>query len=210
VVKAGQASALSVSFKGNQISSDVTALQIAVWNAGKAPIVREEVLTPVEIVMEPSLPILEATLRKVSRGITQISLDESGLATGKLRLNWRILEQNDGCVVQLIYAGPSDAPVSVVGAVVGQPAVEKLPYSGSITSPTEQYAREARTSRIFAWSMIALGVLSSGLALWERLDPDLTSTPSPLRYFAVLMSIVCFGIGFYSVYTLPSNPPFGF
>jgi hypothetical protein len=163
VVKAGQASALSVGFKGKEISSDVTAVQIAVWNAGKEPIRSADVLTPVEIVMEGSIPILESTLRKVSRDITHVSIDDSEISAGKLRLNWRILEQNDGCVIQVIYAGTFDANLSVVGAVVGQQAVDQLRYSGSIMSPTEQYTNETKWGRITGCLMLGMGLISVGM-----------------------------------------------
>jgi len=51
VVRMGQASNLSIKFEDRQVDSDVTALQITVWNRGALSIRPDNVLKPVAIVM---------------------------------------------------------------------------------------------------------------------------------------------------------------
>ncbi|MCX5669849.1 MAG: hypothetical protein NTU94_00815, partial [Planctomycetota bacterium] len=66
VVRMGQASKLSVKIDDRLVDSDVTAVQIAVWNRGALSIRPSNVLKPVAIVM-PGRQVLEATIRKQSR-----------------------------------------------------------------------------------------------------------------------------------------------
>lgn len=208
VVKAGQASSLAVSFKGKAISGDVTALQIAIWNAGKAPIRNVDILTPVEIVMEGSTPILESTVRKVSRDITQISIDDRDASAGRLRLNWRILEENDGCVVQVIYAGASDAHLSVMGTVVGQRSVDQLRYAGNIMSPTEQYISQIKERRTAAYLVLFASIVPSATLFALRYSR--LPVPVFMKVTCILLSTIGIALGVFYFYNVPSNPPFGF
>jgi hypothetical protein len=123
IVKAGQSSDLHVLYKGQSVSTDVTALQVEIWNAGKESIRPEHILSPIILQMSPKVPILEVRLRRISRPVCQIALDESQLADGKLGVSWRILEHNDGAIIQLIVAGPSGVTVAGQGSVEGDPTV---------------------------------------------------------------------------------------
>ncbi|MDP2954592.1 MAG: hypothetical protein Q8O76_14915, partial [Chloroflexota bacterium] len=67
VVSAGQATELEVLHRGKPVSgSDITAVQIAIWNAGKQSIRPENVLDGISIFTQPPVPILEASIRKRS------------------------------------------------------------------------------------------------------------------------------------------------
>lgn len=59
IVRAGQSSDLHVLYKGQSVSTDVTALQVEVWNGGKEPIRSEHILSPVVLQTLPRVPILE-------------------------------------------------------------------------------------------------------------------------------------------------------
>jgi hypothetical protein len=98
IIKSEQASLLDVYYKNEKINTDVTAVQIAIWNSGKHEIISEDILEPVTIYTEPNVPILEATIRKVSRELIDLSIDTSILKQGSLLINWKILERNDGGV----------------------------------------------------------------------------------------------------------------
>ena len=103
VVQTGKMSALKVLINGIEIQGDVTAAQIAIWNSGAAPIKSEDILTPIMIQTENNAPILDVSVRKVSRPVIEMSLDQSKISSGIVGVHWRILEQNDGCVLQIIY-----------------------------------------------------------------------------------------------------------
>jgi hypothetical protein len=60
VVRAGQASRLTVTFNEKIIKSDVTAAQIALWNQGNQSIKLNDVLKPIVIYTENKTPVLEA------------------------------------------------------------------------------------------------------------------------------------------------------
>jgi hypothetical protein len=59
IVRSGQSSDLYVLYKGQPVSTDVTAFQLEVWNAGKEPIRTEHILDPIVIETSPRVPILD-------------------------------------------------------------------------------------------------------------------------------------------------------
>jgi hypothetical protein len=123
IVKSGQSSDIHVLFKNEPVSTDVSALQVAIWNAGKEPIHAENVLDP--ILLKTSVPILEASVRRISRETTHFSIDTSRQSQGVLGMSWKILEGDDGAVVQLIIAG-TGSPVTLSGAIEGQRRISAM------------------------------------------------------------------------------------
>lgn len=128
VVKAGEASDLSISHNGKKISGNVTAAQMAIWNSGKRPIRENDTLSPIVISTGGGQPVLEAKIRKTTRPIVNFTLDTTRADDGKLQVNWRILEKDDGAVIQLIYVGEQDVPLEVSGSIVGQRRVREIFY----------------------------------------------------------------------------------
>ena len=126
VVKSGQSSDLHVVYRGQGVSTDVSALQVEIWNAGKESIRTEHILSPVVLTTSPRVPILEARLRHVTRPVSDISLDTTHLADGAVGGSWKILEHNDGAAIQLILAGPPTESVVPAGIVEGQQGITVL------------------------------------------------------------------------------------
>jgi hypothetical protein len=126
IVKSGQSSDLHILYKGQNIASDVTGLQVVVWNHGKESIRSENILTPLTLTTSPKVPILEARIKQVNRSVTQVALDTSQSANGSLGMSWKILEHNDGAVLQLIVAGPTSVTVKAEGVVEGQGQIKEL------------------------------------------------------------------------------------
>jgi hypothetical protein len=120
IVKSGQSSDLHVLYKGQDVPTDVSALQVAIWNAGRESIRPENILTPITLTTSPVVPILEARIKKATRNVSQIGLDTSEIAKGSVGLTWKILEHDDGAVLQLIVAGASTVTVQAEGIVEGQ------------------------------------------------------------------------------------------
>lgn len=180
VVSARQGSQLTVIYGGHEILSDITAAQIALWNAGKRPIRAEDVLTPITIRTDNSIPILEASVRKTSRDLINLAVDQSDISAGSLRITWKILEQNDGGIIQIIYAGPAETRISADGAIVGQPNVHEVKYYGSISSLAEQFVKTARIYRAMGVLMIFVAVLLTAfdayLVLTRQRKGTLTGT----------------------------------
>jgi hypothetical protein len=156
VVKQGTASRLAVSFDGRPIAQDATAVQLAIWNRGKEPIRHAAVLQPLVIRTDGKTPILEATIRRKSRDVVQLEVNQSRMASGELELSWNVLEGGDGGALQIVYAGGPDVRVHCTGVFEGQPAIRELRYSRAIKSPSEQL----RSERYDKWLGLASGVLA--------------------------------------------------
>jgi hypothetical protein len=214
IVKAGQLTRLSVSIDGRQLSTDVTAAQIAFWNAGKEPIRSDHVLREFTISTQPSVPIIDATVRKSSREVCHIKLDTSREQAGELRISWNILEHNDGGIVQVVFGG--DVTTKLLGSVVieGQPSIHAL-HAASKASAEERYAKENRSTRIVALFAGSLGLVVA-IFMWplipqvRRLSMFGESTSVVLTLFVamplLLMGLAVFGWFFFRV----PEPPFGF
>lgn len=168
LVRAGEASRLSTRFDNKPVETDITAAQVAIWNQGRRSIKREQVLKPVVIFTENSTPILEATIRKSSREVTRLALNTDELQEGRVTVLWDILEQNDGGVIQLIYAGNTDVRINADGVIEGQQQIERLEFAGRIKSPSEQYESARWNYRGLGTLLFVCGILLSLLAWLVR------------------------------------------
>jgi hypothetical protein len=173
VVKGGEASTLRVLHGDQDIKGDVTAAQVAIWNDGTESIRPENVLSPVCILLRPSVTILEAKIRKVSRGVVGAAVDASRLTEGVVPVTWKILEHNDGAVIQLIFAGSTETDIAVDGTVEGQPTVLHVKPSHKVHSPAEQLALERRQTQV----LVALPTIAFLLVLvsWLVLRANIRS-----------------------------------
>lgn len=147
VLKSGKASCLRVLYDNREIKTDVTTTQVAIWNRGRKSIRTGDILSGVKILTEPRVPILEATIRKYSRSIIEFSLDKSDFAEGEVPISWKILEQNDGVVIQLTYAGPPTVNIAVEGTLEGQSRIFKVGFPGKIKSASEQFIEQKKENR---------------------------------------------------------------
>jgi len=124
VVSTGKASRLEVTLDGEEIKTDVSTAQVAVWNNGAKSIGATEILAPVILRTEGGVPILEVTIRKTTRTVTEFALGRQGLSPDRVALSWRILEANDGAVLQVVYAGSPTEGLIIEGIVEGQGRIE--------------------------------------------------------------------------------------
>jgi hypothetical protein len=88
VATTGAASRLSVNYAGKEIATDVTAVQVALWNRGRETIRTADILKPLIIQTEGRTPILEATIRMETRDVVGLrKMDESELDRGRLAIS---------------------------------------------------------------------------------------------------------------------------
>jgi hypothetical protein len=120
IVQSGRISDLAVSLRGKQIVGNLTAAQFLIHNAGKGPVRHEDILKPIFIVAPTNCPIFEATIRYATRDEIGFQLITNDISSGRLGLDWKILEENDGASFQILYGGPEDVRFSDEGTVVGQ------------------------------------------------------------------------------------------
>src|ERR1700723_81082 len=130
LVAAGDTPDLAIIYKGHEVSKNVSAAQITIWNAGKKPIQHDEILAPFVISTEANHPILAAKVISVTRPVIGFHLDDSAVGSDRLGIDWRVLEFNDGVLVQVIYEGDTSVPIHVNGSYLGQRtiSVRTLPF----------------------------------------------------------------------------------
>ena len=212
VVNTKQSSRLSVAFDGEPVRTDLTAVQVAFWNDGNESIRKSNNLKPLVIATENGVPILEATVLKVSRDVSQITLDLSSIRDGRITVNWDILEQNDGAVIQIIYAGSPTVVISAQAVVETQGEVNSS--TDQTTAITNSYRNVGRTYLVIAGTMVT--ALAITFLLRRALSLD-GLRDMPIRYIVINLAMPLFlvifsllmGLYYILVWT-PASPPFGF
>lgn len=116
------------------IKGPVTAVQVALWNAGKAPIKGEDILTPIRIEAIPKTTILSARVIRQTRDLVGLTIDQSTSSEGTLTAHFRILESNDGAVVQITYMGDETVAFNTTGALIGQQKIPITDERGSMSN----------------------------------------------------------------------------
>jgi hypothetical protein len=216
IVKASDMSSLTVYHKDKKITADITAVQVAFWNAGRRSIQSSEILEPITLQISSGVPILEATIRKSSRDAVKLALDDSRAEKGTLGLSWRILEQNDGGVVQVVYAGSPEETISLQGTIEGQARLESLPFSGKIRSASEQCDDLRRERTLVFYVMMGIFAIAMIIAATSKFNVIISShrALSVIMNLAVVVFLIAYlvlaGYWFLFLDSLPSGPPFGF
>jgi hypothetical protein len=126
IAKEGQIPRLSVTLDGKPVVSDVTAAQVAIWNEGNQAIRKEHVLESLQLRTSPSVPIVDATIRKTSRGVVRFELDKANFQRGELGLSWNILEGGDGAILQVVFAGGTETDLVATATLEGQSAIHRI------------------------------------------------------------------------------------
>lgn len=213
VVRTGQMSRLAVQFDGQDLTSNITAAQVAFWNAGRKPIRANSILSPLVIRTGDKSRILEARLRKTSRDVAKITLDTSRLADGVVKISWNILEHNDGGVLQIVYAGDETIDIKAHAVLEGQSEIVELKYAQELRSPGEQYTlQQGIMVRLFFYVIILMGTIMFLIPLWVITRVRRRGAKVQIMLWAALgQGPVIFGVGIWGLLTqLPPGPPFGF
>jgi len=144
IVRSENLSDLKVLYKGAEVPGDISVAYVVFQNIGTAAIENTDILTPIDIQLDGKAPILEASIQKneQTRSLTKVSLDQSQASSGQLGVGWKILEQNDGFVVQITYAGSVNTGIKVTGDVKGQrQGIEQVTYPPGSATTTKEYDR---------------------------------------------------------------------
>jgi len=171
-----------------EIKSDVIAEQLVIWNSGTESIRPEHVLDPITMSTRPSAPILEVTIPKRTRTLTGFTVDDSERSSGRVGLKWKILEKNDGAMVQVIHTGPPTTELVVSGLVEGQRAIDRVVLTSSQGTPRVVSRRSEIVVIVVFCEMFAFALLS--VVLMVRTGPGKIKRLRTLLY----MMLVLFGI----------------
>jgi hypothetical protein len=149
---------------------------------------------------------------RASRPIIQFACDEAHLRGGEVPLSWKILEQSEGALIQLIYAGPPSIDIAVEGIIEGQRNIVAVKYAGKIQSPVEQMRQGNRSNLVAA---VLFGFSSVMLVILLVIDPWTPPRVLTNVWSILLVSFLLLffgGVFFYFLYQYISNPapPFGF
>lgn len=215
VVLAQPGGQLKVEFKGQAVEADVLAIQIALWNQGKAPIRPEHVLTPLEVRLHPPVRVLEATVSKQSRDVVGLQITETTdlYQQGRVPVTFRILEQGDGGTIQVTYAGVRDVAPQIGGVIEGQAAPRNIGSRPKPPTSPQEYLERLEKRKIFVVvTLIAMAALTGVFAFLAYLNYRRTRTNWRSYFLAVvaqLGAMTGLAIGLYFNLREPL-PPFGF
>ena len=213
VVRTDQTSRLAVQFDGRELTSNITAAQIAFWNAGKKPIRANSILSPLVIRTGDKNRILEARLRKTSRDVVKITLDTSRLADGEVEIGWNILEQNDGGVLQIVFAGDETVDIQAHAVLEGQSKIVELEYALELRTLGEEYARRRGIrGQLPMYAIIALGVLIIPITLWVNFRKrGSVEKLKAMDWVFLAQAPIMIGVGVWALLLVRTpGPPFGF
>ncbi len=89
------------------------------------------------------------------------------LASGEVEIRWNILEQNDGGVLQIVYAGNESTDIQAQAVLEGQPEVVRLNYTEALSRPGEEYARrQGWKGQWVSLITVAMGLTMTAMTLW--------------------------------------------
>jgi hypothetical protein len=132
---------IAVSYGGEELGCvDITIAQIAILNKGKKSIEQADFLQDgVYIQTFPASKVLDAQVVKVSRKQTEFKViaPSDSWEDGRVPLNWRILEENDGAVIQLIYLGSPEVELSLIANIEEISKVRRSDWKTWTSNTTE-------------------------------------------------------------------------
>lgn len=111
--------ALEVRIHGEPLlHRDVFAVQLALWNTGNQSVRPENVLEPLTFIPEGGTEIIETKVLRRTREVCGLraNVEDGGK---RARVDWAILEHNDGAVVQLVLVGDQQCRIGLKGTVEG-------------------------------------------------------------------------------------------
>jgi hypothetical protein len=214
IVAADGDSRLKVTYDGQDVKGNVTAVQFALWNAGAMPIQAADILKRLTLTASTTVRILDATIAHLTRDVTGFRLDDTQKAAGTLAFDWRILEHNDGAAIQIVFEGPPDASFALAGTIVGQRTLSEHKSDASAGSKAEKPFRLGQVPgwRLFVVLAIALIVGSVGIFLIAWGIVELMRKRTQNVFLAVGSGIYCLGFAVWGVlwFVERANMPFTF
>ncbi len=219
VVVQGKTSALTVAFNGKEVTDNVTAVQITVWNAGKKAISGTDILN--SVILRAPGRILEVTTKGLSRPLIEMKAVASQSDSSEVRLNWKILEFNDGATFQIIHAGTAKPSMKIEGAFVGQPSILQLTQAGVQTPQNSIFGIHfSNRASLILTALLAMGAsvfVSYGNSLPRKTTPEEGPDENPPKHepvsgkfdlwFLVTISVLVVMLAVYSKITTRPQPP---
>jgi hypothetical protein len=221
IVQKGNLDNFSVTLLGTPITGDLSSAEIQIWNQGKQPIRREDILKTIALRTPNGEPIYQIT-GKATRDVVGFNwITSSNKQSGVEEMDWKILEQNDGIKVQIIYGGNVNLPLILDGVIVGQKKFTQFQQNQQITPNALIklliYFIVIVLLSAALVSMFELATLLKVQTIDKKRDITINKKRAmiilPLLILLIILAVFGFEAGgnYISNYILPpSKPPFGF
>ncbi|HST20533.1 MAG TPA: hypothetical protein VLR90_05425 [Blastocatellia bacterium] len=154
-------------------------------------------------------PILEATIRKVSRDVVGLDLKAEEISQGRLTISWDILEHNDGGIIQIIYAGSPSVTIQAEGILEVQ---NEIKHTKSLEKGGEVIYNPVRSSYTgLAYGLVIAGIFGLFIIWMGSAVQRHFNLPTKFPLIEMLFCVVCFGLAFYLIFIVKDpSPPFSF
>jgi hypothetical protein len=221
IVQKGNLDNFSVTFLGTPITGDLSSAEIQIWNQGKQPIRREDILKTIALRTPNGEPIYQMT-GKATRDVVGFNwITSSNKQSGVEEMDWKILEQNDGIKVQIIYGGNINLPLILDGVIVGQKKFTQFQQTQQITPNASIkfliYFIAVVVLSVALISMLELATLLKLQTIDKKRDITINKRRAmiilPLLILLIILAVFLLNEGgnYISNYILPlPKPPFGF
>jgi hypothetical protein len=211
---------ITVFYKNKPITdTDIVAVNLSIWNNGNSSIRNSSILEPVLINLGSDVTILEATITKVSRTVTDLKItpQEASFERGIVPISWKILEGGDGGNIQIIYAGPKDTALKITGIIEEQGEPLELTAFSIETDKTSPFTE----IKVMKWLIpsilifaVVMTVLIFKLPLLAKYIPFLPFfvKNTDMTWFPLIVSCSPFILGAIYIFIKLDEwyPPFGF
>lgn len=203
IVQTGKLDNFSVILDGTAIQGDLSSAEIQIWNDGKEPIRKGDILKPVTISMESNRPIYKVE-SVITRDVIGGGVITTNYHKGTFTVDWNILEKGDGIKLQIIYGGNVKTQLHVGGAFVGQSEPVEYQLEGGKWFQTMLLGEKGLT-------MIIALVTSIYFTVRMLLGKTVKAKAGYLFAGMIIFLAVIFAGTFVNVYMEHSaRPPFGF
>lgn len=197
-------SQLQILYKGRPIgNANVVAATVYLWNDGRMPVRADNILEPISVYLDQSCEILEARLLKVSRPVTKFLKGEvSESAKYSLPISFNIMERSDGAAIQIVYAGKSDAVISIKGTIEGAGSWRLLAKESPSTMTGRQKLRASTRVGLAIMGVALLGFVVGLTRVWPRKDedPSVRKKRRSRGWGIMVASLLYLVLGTYSIY----------
>lgn len=155
-----------------EIKKGLTSIRFYFWNKGKEAIKNENILSDIIIRTEPSTKIIFNRILKQARNINQITLSQ--VDSNALKLNFNILEIDDGFTGEILVEGNPNTKITIQGAIEGVKSFSNFPASF--------YRVLSKTVLYFIIGVIGLGFFFLTMGGSSSYEPDHVVWKSDKKY----------------------------
>lgn len=90
------------------------------WNKGKKPILESDILETLKVKFlteDDNLEIVSVSISKFSRRVVACSSKQ--VDKNEFELSYKVMENNDGCAIDILFLGEDNHKVEVTGTIIG-------------------------------------------------------------------------------------------